>query len=348
MILMKKCSIFSRAKEYHLCRPNCRDSGWKHARRALPGMAMRYLPAVILCLITGLFGSFAHAERPVISLQGGCIAPSTPNENIRLDDMHVTFRSKRDSYTVDARYELYNTGETTIVTVGVPKYGRTDRGEDHHAGEPIVRDFIGFDAWVNGRKTEFVEVRDFFTDPSARPVGGYCRQRNDPTETRWMMKRVTFTGKATTFIRILYEAHYHNRYWTSGQLLDRGYYHDSVGRYWKDKIERASFVTDTAHTNSNTHGIRNDYYGIRRVVAFTNFISVDEIRQWEPSSRSYRIIPGTALAAEWRKKGYNPWMVLIWGIEPGDNQDAAPTPCDIDIGEWGKRVLERSREVDDE
>jgi hypothetical protein len=305
MIPMKKCSILSRAKGRRLCRPYCRDAGAKPARRVSPGVAMRYLPAVILCLIAGLLGSFAHADPPVISLQGGCIAPSASNENIRLDIMSVTFRSKRDSYVVDARYHLFNTGDTTTVTVGIPKYGRTDRQWDYHSGEPVIRDFIAFDAWVSGRKAEFVEVRDFFTDPNARPVGGYCRHGNDPTESRWMIKQVTFTGKATTFIRVRYEAHYHNHNFISWKLLDSGYYHDSVGRYWKGKIKKATFVLDTTDIKGDVYG----WYSGQR--AFTDFISVDEIRQWEPSSRSFRLIPGSGQAAQWRKSQLK----------------AAPTPC---------------------
>jgi hypothetical protein len=239
MIPMKKCSIRSGGKGYHLSRPNCRDAGAKQARRVVPGVALRYVSAVMLCFIVGLFGSSACAERPVISLQGGCIAPSAPNENIRLDVMHVTFRSKRDSYSVDARYDLFNTGETTTVTVGVPKYGRPDRDLDRDSGERVVRDFIGFYAWVNGKQAEFVEVRDFFADPGARPIGGYCYP-NKRSETRWMTKRVTFAGKATTAIRVRYEAYYHNHYYQKFQLEESGYYHDSVGRYWKDKIKRAN------------------------------------------------------------------------------------------------------------
>lgn len=237
MIPMKKYSILSRMKRRRLCRPHCRDADAKQARGGIPRVAMRYASAVLLCLIAGLLGSFAHADRPVISLQGGCIAPSAPNENIRLDVMSVTFRSKRDSYLVDARYRLFNTGKTVTVTVGVPKYGRPDRDEGFHSSKPVVRDFIGFDAWVNGEKAEFVEVRNFFTNPSARPVGGYCHG-NQSAETCWMIKRVTFTGKATTIIRVRYEAYYHNHWFHSGKLLESGYYHDSVGRYWKDKIKK--------------------------------------------------------------------------------------------------------------
>jgi hypothetical protein len=307
MIPMKKCSILSRAKGRRLCRQNCRDVAAKLARRVLPGAAMRCALAMIFCVIAGLLNAFAHVERPVINLQGGCITPSAPNEHIRLDVMRVIFRAKRDSYSVDASYHLFNTGKTTTVTVGVPKYGRSDRDQEYHSGEPIVRDFLGFDAWVNGRKAEFVEARDFFTDPSAQPVGGYCHG-DKKSETRWMTKRVTFTGKATTVIRVRYEAHYHIQSGISGFVYDAGYYHVSVGRYWKDRIKRATFVSDI--TDINDDRIRS-YEGW---VAFTGFLGVSEIRQWEPSSRSYKEIIGSWEGANWK----GPWK----------RGPKAPTPCD--------------------
>ncbi|MFC1835111.1 hypothetical protein ACFL2Q_10285, partial [Thermodesulfobacteriota bacterium] len=203
----KNCSIVPRAKVGHLCRPNSADSGAKSARLVSQETVMRYLPALIFCVIGGglwFFPNPAHPDDLIfqeIRLQGGCIAPQAPNENIRLDVMQVTIRGKRDSYSVDGVYHLFNNGETTTVEMGVPKYGRPDEGLDVHSGEPIVRDFLGFDAWVNGRKAAFVEVRDFFTDPRARPVGGYCHG-DEQSETRWMVKKVTFTGKATTTIRV--------------------------------------------------------------------------------------------------------------------------------------------------
>jgi hypothetical protein len=307
MILMKKCSIFLRAKRRSFRRLNSWDAGSKQARRVIPRAAMRYVSAVILCVFAGLLNAFAHVERPVINLQGGCIAPSAPNEDIRLDVMRVTFRAKRDSYSVDARYHLFNTGDTVTVTVGVPKYGRPDREEEFQRGEPIVRDFLGFDAWVNGREAEFVVSRDFFTEPSVRPVGGYCHG-DKKSETRWMTKRVTFTGKATTVIRVRYEAHYHIQSGISGFVSDAGYYHVSVGRYWKDKIKRATFVTDI--TDLNEDRIRS--YG--GWVAFTGFLGVSEIRQWEPSSRSYKEIIGSWEGANWK----GPWK----------RGPKAPTPCD--------------------
>ncbi|MFC1836460.1 hypothetical protein ACFL2Q_17350 [Thermodesulfobacteriota bacterium] len=330
MIPMKKCSILSRAKWCRLFQPYCRDAGAKQVWGVTPGVAMRFIAASNFCLIAGLLGSFAHADRRVISLQGGCIAPSAPNENIRLDVMHVTFRSKRDTYSVDARYRLFNTGETTTVTVGVPKYGRPDRDEPSYYGEPVVRDFIAFDAWVNGRNAEFVEVRDFTTDPSARPVVGYYPDGNQPKETRWMKKRITFTGKATTTIRVRYEAHYHNYYFHSGILVESGYYHDSVGRYWNDKIKRATFVSDITDINGAVCGWCS--YGGR--VALTNFISVDEIRQWEPSSDSCHGIDGSWEGAKWRKWGpFGPWF--------GRGGHKAPTPCNIDWDEFLKGPLNK-------
>jgi hypothetical protein len=292
--------------------PYSEDDRATSARRVSQGILMRNILVMVLYFIACLLGFFpnpAHSSSPEqnclmsigsswgpepIRLQGGCISPPAPSENIRLDVMSVTMRGKRDSYTVDAVFHLFNTGETTTVTVGVPKYGRAD--ECDLLDKYVVCDFLGFDAWVDGRKVGFVEVRDFFTDPSARPIGGYCRHLSskcvsldDGTETRWMTKKITFPGKATTKIRIRYEAPYHNHYVGSGAYEEDGYYHCSTGRYWKGKIKKATFVIDTTDTHD---GWRPPYGpgGLRW--APTKAINRDEIRDFEPSAGSYRLIPG--------------------------------------------------------
>jgi hypothetical protein len=280
------------------------------------------IQALFFCLIASFLSSAAHAEGRVISLQGGCIAPSAPSDSIRLDEINVTFRSKRDSYSVNAYYRLFNTDKTTKVKVGVPKYGRPDRDEPTYFGELIVRDFIEFAVSINGRKVEFIEVSDFYTDPSARPVGGYCRQRGYPTETRWMMKEVTFKGKATTTIHVYYEAYYHNTYFHSGILYEEGRYHDSVGRYWKKKIEKAIFVNDITDIKG---AVCPWTHFLGREAALSSFISVDQIMEWEPLAGSFQAIPGSWAGAKLRVGAF---------LGP-----SGYTPCDSDLA---KRLRKRS------
>ncbi len=324
---MKQMRKWPRPTRLRLCcllQQNCRVACVRLAGQVMQGVAMYCLPVIIIYLIVDLLGAFAVAspsenttQRPVISLQGGCIAPSSPNENIRLDVIHVTFRSKRDSYSVDARYCLFNTGETISVAVGMPKYGRPDL--DEQRPKAIVRDLISFNAWVNSRKAEFVEVSNFFTDSNLRPVGGYCNETKR-AETGWMTKRVTFTGNATTTIRIRYEAHYHNHHVGSGRLSDTGYYHASVGRYWKGMIKRAIFISDVTEVKGEV----NNWSYRRKGVAITTFISVDEIRSWEPTSGSYYDIPGSWPHAKWRGFGTS---YGFWSFGGGVKSSEAPTPC---------------------
>lgn len=288
---------------------------------------MRYLSAFISFWIAGFIGFYPYLSHTLandtlcsqptesslnqpepIRLQGGCISPSAPNNKIRLDFMKVTIRGKRDSYSVDADYHLFNTGGYTTLTVGVPKYGRADEcdlGDNY-----IVCDFLGFEAWINGEKEEFVEISDFFTDPNARPIGGYCRHLHyncvslkDGTETRWMSKNITFPEKATTTIRIRYEARYHNYYFGMGNFLESGYYLCSTAKRWKGKIRKAIFIIDTTEIGVNKH-IAYGPGGLRW--APTNAMSRVEIRDYEPEPGCYHMIPGSLDGGLWRGSRYSP------------------------------------------
>jgi hypothetical protein len=181
-----------------------------------------------------------------------------------------------------------------------------------------VRDFISFDTWVNGKKSQFVEVRDFFKDDSVRPVGGYCHM-DKPSETRWMTKRLSFAGKAITTIRVQYEALYQNHHWQSGQYWDSGYYHVSVGRYWKDKIKKATFVADFYDINESILG---EYCYASRV-PLNKLVHVTQVLQWEPSLMSYKPIFGSFEAANWR----SPSSLFHWRNHENKMRSWCPRTC---------------------
>ncbi len=318
MISIKKCSTLLKANWCRLLQPHSRDAVAKRSGRAKPGVAVRYLPAVILSLIAVLLVAIAHAaprscrsylNRTMIRLQGGCIAPSAPNENIRLDVMHVTIRCKRDSYSVDAVYHLFNTGKAATVTVGVPKFGRlADHPDCVDPDNPEICDFLGFDAWVNGRKTEFSEVRHFFTDQAARPIEGYCNDlvpgcaSQKTSETRWMTKKVTFPGNALTTIRVWYQAFYNVKVVISGLPDEMALYDFSMGRYWKGKIRKATFIYDKTDVR------RADC----RKGDHKNAVWAWQIHEFEPSPEYYRTLYGDFRVAVWRKE---------------NDRNFAPTPC---------------------
>jgi hypothetical protein len=242
---------------------------------------MRYVLALVLCLMAGYPASarspYDFEKPPQIKLQGGCITPAAPNENIRLDLMQVTIRLKRDSYLVDAVFHLFNTGDTAKEMVGVLKFGYAD--ERVWDGIPPVYDFLRFNAWIDGRKTEFVEVRQFLRDPDS----AFCDDVSSGgiSETRWMVKEVTFAGHSLTVISVRYEALYKHPLSTSFNQYFGGFYY-WMGRYWKGKIRKAVFIIDNTDIcgHEGSGHIDTSYVGPRR--AFTERIQRYEMVEFEP------------------------------------------------------------------
>jgi hypothetical protein len=213
---------------------------------------MRYVRVLFSCLFTGCLmfpspgGTTMRLPGSDIALAGGCISPAALNDSIRLDSMQVTIRLKQRSYLVDAVFIVFNTSETTTERVGLPKHGKV-RGFQRRS---LVHDFLRFDGWVDGRKTEFGEERDFLTDPST-PFPNLPQGTPPIEETRWLVTRVVFPALAQTTIRIRYEALYDIPPYSLVRY--EGYYYYGTARYWKGKIGKAAFIidsTDIAGKNS--------------------------------------------------------------------------------------------------
>jgi hypothetical protein len=177
---------------------------------------------------------------PVITLSGGVIAPASPQENIRMDSMEIKLRLNAGSYDVDAAFHLFNTGEATTEWIGFPKQGKTFRyvSDPNHR---VVREFIRFEGWVNGRKELFREKRPFLR-------GNSC-SFPEPTltdysqETRWMAKKIVFPQDAFTTVRIRYEAPY-SSFRERGLPGDIGLFHIGPRQYWKGRTATAEIVVE--------------------------------------------------------------------------------------------------------
>jgi hypothetical protein len=104
-------------------------------------------------------------------------------------------------------------------------------------------DFLRFDAWVDGRKTDFEEELDFLTK-SNTPFPEPNPRARIRTETRWMVQRVVFPENAPTTIRIRYEAPYD---WprNADLLFQFGKYHYGMSRHWAGKIAKVVFIVDS-------------------------------------------------------------------------------------------------------
>ncbi|MEW6532822.1 MAG: hypothetical protein AB1473_18475 [Thermodesulfobacteriota bacterium] len=181
---------------------------------------------------------------PVI-LMGGAVSPKAQHETIRMDSEQVTIRLKQNSYTVDAVFKFFNSGQTTIEWVGFPKQGNIWTSEFVD-----VSDFIRFATWIDGRKTDVIEERGQgrisvlierafqYLLSAGGLMGVYGLGFRPIAENRWLVQRVTFPAHTNTTIRTSYEARYVFRGAPSA------YYIVGTGRFWKGSIGKAVFLVD--------------------------------------------------------------------------------------------------------
>ncbi len=210
---------------------------------------MKYVHTLLFCL---LVGSFVATDCPVSSyiapivFDGGPVARFPRHGSIRLDTSMATIRLKKYSYTVDAVLRFFNTGATTTLLVGVKKMGSGQvprlPGEDF-----ATYDFLSFQAWVDGRKTEFADLR-----VSASRMAGVSGDFDPPARnsgSKWPASRVTFRANAAVKIRLKYEVGYQ-----SGGSTRHGYYYLGSGRSWKGRIRKAAFIIDSTAMGGTKSG----------------------------------------------------------------------------------------------
>lgn len=236
---------------------------------------------VLLCLLllsgdSVLLASVSSRDlmRPdtwVLTLAGGVIAPRTPQKDIRMDSVEVSFELRSYTYWADAEFSLYNTGDTTTVQIGFPMHGEATSSTIMHRPAWVsknlfaIQDFITFDSWVSGRRVEFKEqstfIKDadrFFSEDLGQPGEGTASMASQSMgprkrKTIWLVKRVTFQGHATTTIRVRYQAPY--CYVESSILRYFAFFYLGTGHYWKGQIAKATFLVDSRHMGGHDQGI---------------------------------------------------------------------------------------------
>ncbi len=157
-----------------------------------------------------------NANPAPIPMAGGSVAAQSPHRTIRMDAEDVTIRLVREAYIVNAVYRMVNTGDTTTEWVGFPRGLEHDRWEGTEFPE-----FIQFHVWIDGKRVPM------------RKEG-----------TQWLAGQVTFPGHAATIIRVMYEAHYSERFLWRGILYAD--YIVGTGSLWKGSIRKAVFTVDAS------------------------------------------------------------------------------------------------------
>jgi hypothetical protein len=232
--------------------------------------------AGLASLITACSAEKPMDDKPVITLSGGIISPATQQEKIRMDLMQVNIRMQNGSYVLDAVFHLFNTGETTTEWVGFPKHGWGNFSLSQD--DPLIRDFIRFECWVNDLTEVFVENLSFMHDSSH-----LFQEPPDITATKWMAKKITFPENTVTTIRISFEAPYNDAKASIPQNI--GHFFLGPGQYWKGKIDRAEIVLEkNPDTDNKNSWIVFDHIGttVKRIVTKTEIRS--ELRELEANS----------------------------------------------------------------
>lgn len=199
----------------------------------IPGIKRRLvcqLLAGLVCVALAGIPSLGNADMAPIELKSGAASPIRNHSSVRMESELVIIRLGELSYSVDAVFHFFNTGQTTTEWVGFPKRG--------------VGRFSRFDTSVDGRKIEVSEESDAGTKRGVadRIVSGLYRyifnQETGPlsvSKDRWMVHHITFPGLATTTIRTSYEGHYAEG--TADYIL-------GTGSYWKERIGQVVFIID--------------------------------------------------------------------------------------------------------
>ncbi|MFC1836042.1 hypothetical protein ACFL2Q_15200 [Thermodesulfobacteriota bacterium] len=171
---------------------------------------MRLSNMVLFCSMAAVMGLAPQSGRANMAPvdyspppSGGVVAPKSEDVAIRLESEEVTIRLKPTSYTVDAVFHLFNTGDRTTEWLGFPK-NAVKRIRQRGVIE-LVPDFLKFGVTVNGRNVPFKEERSLANDDK----DSRARAPFHPGKyTGWVVGRATFAGYAETTIRVKYQAHY--------------------------------------------------------------------------------------------------------------------------------------------
>jgi hypothetical protein len=168
---------------------------------------------------------------------GGLQLHDGTSATIRMEKETVKIYLHEKTYTVDATFDFYNNGNTITVNVGFPKSGHGYVSPEFKG--PV--NFINFMTWVNGERVSVKERpgnvllngqklnQSQIDNLRTGQLSGWLE------ETRWLVKQVTFKGKAKTNTRVKYDAPYDPR-------QGRGIYIYGTGRSWSGTIGSARFV----------------------------------------------------------------------------------------------------------
>jgi len=211
-------------------------------------MTRKLVYVLSLCLLLATTHQAFGNDAPVILDAGGAQLMSGPI-TVVMESEIVKITLKKNSYIVDATFNLRNTGAKWEIDVGFPKNG-SGYIDDRFSG---TVDFIKFETWVDGLPVNVVErpgmarIQGYYTLPElikkVRETDNIKSLGLQAIDNRWMVKeKVMFPANKVTVTRVLYEAPYNSAFPCIGSL---GYTY-GTGQYWAGNIGKSTFIIDSS------------------------------------------------------------------------------------------------------
>ena len=203
-------------------------------------------------ILISAFSLTAYANEALLRESSGSFSlVENDTTQIRMVSERVVIELGDSSYTVDAKFEFMNEGDTITVLVGFPNhgYGFAPR----FTGVSLEKTF---ETWVNGEKVAFKDIPGYMktglgetgtviTDSDSLNAAHSILQEGllpfdseGPSqwieEMRWLVKEVTFPEGKTTTTQVRYTVDY-------GASSHQEYIY-GTGRTWKGTIDQTVFV----------------------------------------------------------------------------------------------------------
>lgn len=236
------------------------------------GSMSRLLPVIIATALLFIPTSGNPCDEPTETIKGGAPAVKSPDKLIRLDTEEVYIKLHKDSYTVDAVFHFFNTGEAATRLISFPRRGT------RFSHVPSL-DFRRFQGWINGKEVEFIAEPDPHIYSKGTWYDHHHRHYEDVvSDAGWFKREVEFPSNSRTTIRVRYSLNIHPY---------GAQYMYGTGFNWKDSIGKAYFIIEAedvvkttdvcgrfSETDKQKHVIRE-----RRISANT---VVYEIKDFKP------------------------------------------------------------------
>ena len=215
-----------------------------------------FLAALAFFFFAMPINNYADHIRGELGIYGGAPRCVFSSKGIRLDSQKVTIRLKQESYIVDGVYRFFNPGEELRKWIAFPK-----RYYIGYPSQKQAKDFISFQVFVNGQKTQFTEKHGIFMNTLLFLTGLFDRfPLLYGDYDKRLAQLIIFKGNALTIIHSTFKTQY-----------TASAYHSKVGTYLvrpsltSDAISGESvFVVDATHARGSTHYYVNFPVTLRR------------------------------------------------------------------------------------